>query len=96
MVGFFFMICALLSVTTNVVYLISCASPKLKEMAVYRVNVTRLAERLTLHALEDSGVEVAQPLVPPELPTWWYYGINGNHAPSHTWASSLELTCGFS
>jgi hypothetical protein len=38
--------------------------------------VTQLADRLKAHVLHDSGVDVT-PLVPPELPSRWYYGIGG-------------------
>ncbi|KAL1843017.1 hypothetical protein VTJ49DRAFT_3331 [Mycothermus thermophilus] len=68
---------SVLSVTANIVFLISCASTSLKDICLWRVNVERLAESLKDAAAADSGVEVAKPLIPPALPTYWYYGIDG-------------------
>ncbi|KAK3291170.1 uncharacterized protein B0H64DRAFT_43686 [Chaetomium fimeti] len=67
---------AILSLTANIVFLIGCISPATKDICLYRVNVTLLADGLHNLALVDSGNETDL-LVPPELPTYWYWGMAG-------------------
>ncbi|KAH6640191.1 hypothetical protein F5144DRAFT_87907 [Chaetomium tenue] len=67
---------AVLSIAANVVFLISCMSPATKNICLYRVNVTLLADGLHRLAVVDGGNETDFPLT-DELPTYWYWGMSG-------------------
>ncbi|KAL1843838.1 hypothetical protein VTJ49DRAFT_7189 [Mycothermus thermophilus] len=60
----------------NTFYLAGCASEPSMTSSVYAVNIPFLAETLKARAKNESGRDVA-PLVPPELPTLWVYGMSG-------------------
>ncbi|KAK4223750.1 hypothetical protein QBC38DRAFT_43030 [Podospora fimiseda] len=65
----------LLSLGANVLFLLSCLTPTIKEIALYRVNVTQLAQNLQIQGLNNSR-DVSH-LIHPALPTYWYWGISG-------------------
>ncbi|KAL2117918.1 hypothetical protein VTJ04DRAFT_7578 [Mycothermus thermophilus] len=71
---------ALLSAVFNIVFLLTAASPNLT-VELYRVNVTKLANNLHVYVLNDTaGLDIEPPeppIVPPELPTYWVFGISG-------------------
>jgi hypothetical protein len=64
----------------NIVFLLTAASPNLT-VELYRVNVTNLANNLHVYSLNDTdGLDIEPPeppIVPPELPTYWVFGISG-------------------
>ncbi|KAK3991551.1 hypothetical protein QBC44DRAFT_357587 [Cladorrhinum sp. PSN332] len=52
-----------------------CITPTIKDIALYRVNVTQLAQNLQTQGLNNSR-DVSH-LVHPALPTYWYWGVSG-------------------
>ncbi|KAK3307800.1 uncharacterized protein B0T15DRAFT_490410 [Chaetomium strumarium] len=64
-----------LSLVANIVFLLGCVSPTFEDIALYRVNVTLLAEGLQKQAFNDTR-DVAE-LRPSDLPTYWYWGPSG-------------------
>ncbi|KAL2124980.1 hypothetical protein VTJ04DRAFT_1345 [Mycothermus thermophilus] len=56
-------------------FVLGCATTPVAQYRAYHVNVSRLAQKLQSSAFIDTGVEVS-PLLPPELPTFWYFGIS--------------------
>ncbi|KAK4097258.1 hypothetical protein N658DRAFT_561920 [Parathielavia hyrcaniae] len=66
---------AVASLTANIVFLIGGMTPTTKDIALYRVNVTLLADGLQKLALLDSGHAADLPRA--ELPTYWYWGMSG-------------------
>ncbi|KXX75464.1 hypothetical protein MMYC01_208586 [Madurella mycetomatis] len=67
---------AVLGLTANIVFLIGCISPATRDIALYRVNVTSLADELQRLAMDDGGNKTVL-LRPPELATYWYWGMSG-------------------
>lgn len=65
----------LVSLAANIVFLLSCITPTVKDIALYRVNVTQLAQNLQIQSLNNSR-NVAH-LIHPALPSYWYWGISG-------------------
>ncbi|KAK4167849.1 hypothetical protein QBC43DRAFT_285162 [Cladorrhinum sp. PSN259] len=65
----------ILSLAANIVFLLSCITPTVKDIALYRVNVTQLAQNLQTVSLNNSR-NVAR-LIHPALPSYWYWGISG-------------------
>ncbi|KAK4458329.1 hypothetical protein QBC42DRAFT_314960, partial [Cladorrhinum samala] len=65
----------LVSLGANIIFLLSCITPTVKEIALYRVNVTQLAQNLQIQSLNNSR-NVAH-LIHPALPSYWYWGISG-------------------
>lgn len=61
-------------------FVLGCATTPVAQYRAYHVNVSRLAQKLQSSAFIDTGVEVS-PLLPPELPTFWYFGISGMPIP---------------
>ncbi|KAK4203355.1 hypothetical protein QBC40DRAFT_316979 [Triangularia verruculosa] len=57
------------------IFLLSCITPTVKEIALYRVSVTQLAQNLQTQGLNNSN-NVAH-LIHPALPSYWYWGISG-------------------
>lgn len=56
--------------------LIGCISPTVKDIALYRVNVTLVANELHTLANLDSRNKTNVPRS-SELPTYWYWGFSG-------------------
>ncbi|KAK4234150.1 hypothetical protein C8A03DRAFT_18892, partial [Achaetomium macrosporum] len=65
----------LVSLVANLVFLLGCVSHTFKDIALYRVNVTLLAEGLQKQAFNDTR-GVAE-LRPSDLPTYWSWGTSG-------------------
>ncbi|KAK4096840.1 hypothetical protein N658DRAFT_435245, partial [Parathielavia hyrcaniae] len=63
------------SLTANIVFLIGGITPTTKDICLYRVNVTLLADGLERLARLDSGHAANLPSA--ELPTYWYWGMTG-------------------
>jgi hypothetical protein len=58
----------------SVPFLLGCSSDAASPFGLYSVNVTALAEHLKPEGSGD--IEIAQ-LLPPELPTFWSFGLGG-------------------
>ncbi|KAK3329148.1 hypothetical protein B0H66DRAFT_526539 [Apodospora peruviana] len=56
---------------------IRCTSPATRELAIYRVNVTQLAEELLKLDDSNNNTHDISDLVHPQLPNFWYYGMSG-------------------
>ncbi|SPQ18735.1 1febf056-33d6-4dce-847d-76ce4d045619 [Thermothielavioides terrestris] len=65
-----------LSTVANILALIGCISPSTKDIALFRANVTLVANGLHDLAALDSGNETEVPRS-SELPTYWYWGMSG-------------------
>ncbi|KAK3348731.1 hypothetical protein B0T25DRAFT_546397 [Lasiosphaeria hispida] len=63
------------SLIANFISLLGGVSPAIKDFALYRVNVTQLADELQKQA--HSGKRDTAELRNPNLPTWWYWGMSG-------------------
>ncbi|KAK4654191.1 hypothetical protein QC762_401847 [Podospora pseudocomata] len=68
---------ATVSVVANFLLLLTCVSPNVKDLALYRVNVTRLAEDLHSQVLKKTEDTSPKDLLHPNLPTYWLWGISG-------------------
>lgn len=64
-----------MSLVANFISLFGCISPGAKDFALYRINVTLLAEGLVQHT-HNASLNAAD-LGDPSLPTWWYWGMTG-------------------
>jgi hypothetical protein len=59
----------------NFAFLLGCISPATKDLALYRVNVTHLANNL--HKLAANDTNNVDALLHPALPKYWYFGLSG-------------------
>ncbi|KAK1752854.1 hypothetical protein QBC47DRAFT_348025 [Echria macrotheca] len=64
-----------LSLVANFVFILGCVSPATVDLALYRVNVTLLANGLNSLARQDPSK--ADALHAQSLPTYWYWGASG-------------------
>ncbi|KAK0744057.1 hypothetical protein B0T18DRAFT_392720 [Schizothecium vesticola] len=64
-----------LSIVCTFVFLLGGISPATKDLALYRVNVTLLADGLV--KLSPNNTRGLADLRHPELPTYWYWGASG-------------------
>ncbi|KAK4445161.1 hypothetical protein QBC34DRAFT_473066 [Podospora aff. communis PSN243] len=56
-------------------FLLGCISPGARDLAIYRVNITKLATEL-VHLSVSTKHNVSD-LVHPDLPSHWYFGLSG-------------------
>jgi hypothetical protein len=61
------------------VFLLGCISPNTRDIGIYRINATQLAEELQKLAFNDTR-NVAD-LLGPGLPTYWHWGMSGRPTP---------------
>ncbi|KAK0653990.1 hypothetical protein QBC41DRAFT_288115 [Cercophora samala] len=73
-----FAICTLLlSLAANFLFLLTCVSPTVQNLALYRVDVAHLAEDLHDREFGRSKDDSQTDLLHPNLPTHWLWGISG-------------------
>ncbi|KAK4198575.1 hypothetical protein QBC40DRAFT_178509 [Triangularia verruculosa] len=67
----------IVSLVVNFILLLTCISSPIKELALYRVNVTQLAHDLHNQVSNDTGDGLPTDLLHSNLPSYWYWGISG-------------------